>query len=75
MHPIVIPVAVRGRDVVGAKLRPDRPLTIGKRRADRIVAYMFAGSLLLMSAVSVIAVVRLHIVEDNVRLVIERCVP
>lgn len=75
---MVLPVAVRGHDVVGAKLRPDRALTVGKRRSDRWLAYALVMALVLMSLVAAFGAMRSYYLSQDVqdiKTTVERCLP
>jgi hypothetical protein len=75
VHPIVVPAVVRGSEVVGAKMRPDRPLTVGKRRADRVMAYALAAALLILSLTAAVTSVRAYWIDQHVTTIESRCLP
>jgi hypothetical protein len=75
VHSVIIPVAVKDNEIVGATLRPERPLTIGPHRSDRVLAYALTVTLLVMSFVSAFTAWRLYWVAQDVRLILERLKP
>jgi uncharacterized membrane protein len=72
---ILVPVAVRNNEIVGATLRPDRSLTVGRQRYDRFLAYALGICLLVMSFVAAFTAWRLYFVAQDVRTILERLGP
>jgi hypothetical protein len=58
-------------EVVGTFLRPDRPITVGKRGSDRWMAYSVAGVLALFAIGEVITSIILWSLTQEV----DRCLP
>lgn len=65
MHDVIVPMPVRDKEVVGATLRPKRLVTMGRRRSDRAVAWVFVFALLVMCAVAADNAARVYLIKQK----------